>query len=84
MPTPPEALGTIIQQNYWSFYPSEPIQKGRFNARHPVYKVTWFVTLMREEKLNKEQLPCTHIALHYHSTLARPMQCNVVNSSSNR
>ena len=29
-------LGSIIQQNYWSFYPSEPIQKGHFNARHPV------------------------------------------------
>ena len=29
-------LGTIIQQNYWSFYLSETIQKARFNVRHPV------------------------------------------------
>ena len=31
-------LGTVIQQNYWSFYPSEPIQKACFNMRHPVVK----------------------------------------------
>ena len=29
-------LGTITQQNYWSFYLSEPFQKARFNMRHPV------------------------------------------------
>ena len=27
-------LGTIIQQNYWSFYPSEPFS---FNMIHPVW-----------------------------------------------
>ena len=24
------------QQNYWSFYPSEPFENGHFNVRHPV------------------------------------------------
>ena len=28
--------GTINQKEYWSFYPSEPIQKISFNVRHPV------------------------------------------------
>ena len=29
-------LGTIIQQNYWSFYPSEPFSLDQFNMIHPV------------------------------------------------
>ena len=29
-------LGTIIQENYGSFYPSEPFRILRFNMRHPV------------------------------------------------
>ena len=29
-------LGTIIQGNYWSFYPSEPFTLARFNMKHPV------------------------------------------------
>ena len=24
------------QQNFWSFYPSEPFKNGHFNVRHPV------------------------------------------------
>ena len=31
-------LGTIIQQNYWSFYPSEPFSFVHFNMIHPVFK----------------------------------------------
>ena len=30
-------LGTIIQQNYWSFYPLEPFSFVQFNMIHPVY-----------------------------------------------
>ena len=30
-------LGTLIQENYWSFYPSEPFRIPRFNMRHPVF-----------------------------------------------
>ena len=30
-------LGTIIQQNYWSFYPSEPFSFVHFNMIHPVF-----------------------------------------------
>ena len=29
-------LGTLIQENYWSFYPSEPFRIPCFNMRHPV------------------------------------------------
>jgi hypothetical protein len=29
-------LGTIIQQNYWPFYPSEPFSLDQFNMIHPV------------------------------------------------
>ena len=25
------------QQNFWSFYPSEPFKNGHFNVRHPVF-----------------------------------------------
>ena len=32
-------LGTIIQENYWSFYPSEPFRILRSNMRHPVISV---------------------------------------------
>ena len=31
-----KSLGTLIQENYWSFYPSEPFRIIRFNMRHPV------------------------------------------------
>ena len=30
-------LGTIFQQNYWSFYPSELIYFALFTMRHPVH-----------------------------------------------
>ena len=30
-------LGTIIQQNYWFFYPSEPFSYDHFNMIHPVW-----------------------------------------------
>jgi hypothetical protein len=30
-------LGTLIQENYWSFYPSEPFRIPIFNMRHPVW-----------------------------------------------
>ena len=36
-------LGTIIQQNYWSFYPSEPFTLDQFNMIHPVLKCTFLV-----------------------------------------
>ena len=29
-------LGTMIQENYWPFYPSEPFTLAHFNMRHPV------------------------------------------------
>ena len=32
-------LGNIIQQNYWSFYPSELIYFALFTMRHPVRAV---------------------------------------------
>ena len=42
-------LDTMIQENYWSFYPSEPFRITRFTMRHPVYWKTailmHFVTL---------------------------------------
>ena len=40
MSNPPEA--TIIQENYWSFYPSEPFRITHFKMRHPV--CTYFYT----------------------------------------
>ena len=36
-PNPLKPLDTIIQQNYWSFYPSQMIYFALFNMRHPVY-----------------------------------------------
>ena len=36
-------LGTIYQQNHWSFYSSEPFTSGHFNIRHPVYTRTPFL-----------------------------------------
>ena len=30
-------LDTMIQRNYWSFYPSEPFRITRFTMRHPVH-----------------------------------------------
>ena len=35
-PTLLKPLGTIIQQNYWPFYPSEPFSFIHFNMIHPV------------------------------------------------
>ena len=32
----PKTLGTIIQENYWSFYPSEPFRMLHFEMRYPV------------------------------------------------
>ena len=32
-----EIWGTIIQQNYWSFYHSEPFSLDQFNMIHPVF-----------------------------------------------
>ena len=29
-------LDTMIQENYWPFYPSEPLRITRFTMRHPV------------------------------------------------
>ena len=34
----PKTLGTIIQENYWSFYPSEPFRMLHFEMRYPVHK----------------------------------------------
>ena len=34
----PKTLGTIIQENYWSFYPSEPFRMLHFEMRYPVIK----------------------------------------------
>ena len=31
-----KTLGTIIQENYWSFYPSEPFRMLHFEVRYPV------------------------------------------------
>ena len=33
-------LDTMIQENYWSFYPSEPFRITRFTMRHPV-RIYW-------------------------------------------
>ena len=48
-------LGTLIQENYWSFYPSEPFTLARFNMRHPVcthklfvYVIDWFYKIKRQ------------------------------------
>ena len=35
-PTLLKPLATVIQQNYWSFYPSEPFTFTRYTMRHPV------------------------------------------------
>ena len=44
--------------NYWSFYPSEPIQKARFNMRHPV--VDWeYPWKWKETRLLWHVLPAT-------------------------
>ena len=32
----PKTLGTIIQENYWSFYPSEPFRMLHIEMRYPV------------------------------------------------
>ena len=33
-------LGTLIQENYWSFYTSESFRIPNFNVRHPVQRDT--------------------------------------------
>ena len=33
-------LDTIIQENYWSFYLSEPFKNGHFNVRHPLWIIS--------------------------------------------
>ena len=42
-------LGTIIQQNYWSFYTSELIYFAFFTMRHPVFVVSFFVHTLTNE-----------------------------------
>ena len=32
----PDVTRHEIQENYWSFYPSEPFTLGHFNVRYPV------------------------------------------------
>ena len=39
-------LGTIIQQNHWSFYPSEPFSFGNFNMIHPVFRVLYLILII--------------------------------------
>ena len=34
------------QQNFWSFYPSEPFKNGHFNVRHPVTKTNSLVRFL--------------------------------------
>ena len=40
-PTLLKPLATVIQQNYWSFYPSEPFTFTRYAMRHPVCGCKW-------------------------------------------
>ena len=40
-PTLLKPLATVIQQNYWSFYPSEPFTFTRYTMRHPVCSSTY-------------------------------------------
>ena len=44
-------LGTMIQENYWSFYPSEPFTLARFNMRHPVCYHNWQVKFWTRQRL---------------------------------
>ena len=37
-----KTLGTIIQENYWTFYPSEPFRMLHFEMRYPVWHVCKF------------------------------------------
>ena len=39
-------LGTIIQQNYWFFYPSELIYFALFTMRHPVLYVANYILVV--------------------------------------
>ena len=39
-------LGTIIQEKYLSFYPSESVRILRFNMRHPVHTVKLAVKIL--------------------------------------
>ena len=47
-PTLLKPLATVIQQNYWSFYPSEPFTFTRYTMRHPVYHDSSEFFLMHE------------------------------------
>ena len=45
------------QQNFWSFYPSEPFQNGHFNVRHPVSEISdKLVFLCKTLKNNNDEL----------------------------
>ena len=44
-PNLPKPLGTIIQENYGSYNPSEPFRILRFNMRHPVGQLIWPIFL---------------------------------------
>ena len=43
-PTLLKPLVTVIQQNYWSFYPSEPFTFTRYTMRHPVYEIHCYLS----------------------------------------
>ena len=53
------------QQNYWYFYPSEPLQNGHFNVRHPVFSIPTILRLKKillgkkDLKLKKEKIEKT-------------------------
>ena len=46
------SLGTMIQDNYESFYLSGPFTLARFHMRHPVYDIKWVSYTMRRNLLN--------------------------------
>ena len=46
-------LGTIIQQNYWSFYPSELIYFAFFTMRHPVF---WMEVQLNDSSSKSAQI----------------------------
>ena len=52
-------LGTLIQENYWSFYPSDPSRIPRFNMRHPVEEVLVYPPIIRvSSKASKRSRGC--------------------------
>ena len=38
----PKTLGTIIQEKFWSFYPSEPFRMLHFEMRYPVVQIKFY------------------------------------------